>query len=269
VTEDPASASLPETSIEPAKIAPEETAPEETAPEEIPPRQRVPPWGWQDVGMVLGLGAPCFLIFEFLAVLAARMLHIPPADAVLQVLAQTTAYVALFSLLAYNLRIVYGAPFWTSLGWKRSPIGDGTAIALGPLIALSIAGLGGVLHVPDTDSPMKRILESEHGLITLAIFGITVAPLAEELLFRGFLQPLLARSLGAAGGIVVTGFLFGCLHGAQNAWSWSIVSLISMAGVAFGAIRYFGSTRASVLTHVAYNSTLFIALLSQGRNFKH
>lgn len=239
-------------------------------PEPVPPAPaRVPPWGWQDVGLVVGLGAPCFLVFQFIAVLAARVFHIPPTDPVLQVMAQTAAYVAIFGLLASNLRVVYDVPFWSSLGWTRSQIGTLAAIALGPIVALGIAELGGLLRVPDADSPMKRILESQHGLIALAVFGITVAPLAEELLFRGFLQPLLVRSLGAVAGITVTAFLFGCLHGAQNAWSWPIVVLISLAGVAFGVIRHVGSTRASVLTHVAYNSTLFVVLLAQGRNIKH
>jgi membrane protease YdiL (CAAX protease family) len=79
---------------------------------------------------------------------------------------------------------------------------------------------------------------------------------------------LMVRSLGAIAGIVATSFLFGCLHGAQNSWSWPIVSLITLAGVAFGVIRQFGSTRSAMLTHVAYNSTLFLVLFSQGRNIK-
>jgi membrane protease YdiL (CAAX protease family) len=234
---------------------------------QAPPR--VPPWGWQDVALLIGLGVPCFLIFEFLAALAARGFHMPPTDAALGVMAQTAAYVALFGLLASILRVVYDVPFWSSLGWSPSRISIWASAAMGPIIALGIAELGGLLRVPDVESPMKQILESKHGLVALAVFGITVAPLAEELLFRGFLQPLLVRSLGAVAGIGVTAFLFGCLHGAQNAWSMPIVALITLAGVAFGVIRHFGSTRSSVITHVAYNSTLFIALLSQGRNIKH
>jgi membrane protease YdiL (CAAX protease family) len=218
--------------------------------------------------LVLGLGLPCFLISSLLAGLAAHFLHVAPSDAVVEVIAQSVAYIALFAVLAWILRIVYSAPFWSSLGWQGSRIGPVAAISLGPLVALTIAEVGGLLNVPDPDSPMKKILDSPHGLVTLAVFGIVVAPLAEELFFRGFLQPLMVRSLGAIAGIVVTSFLFGCLHGAQNAWSWPIVSLITLAGVAFGLVRHFGSTRSSMLTHVAYNSTLFIVLFSQGRNIK-
>ena len=50
------------------------------------------------------------------------------------------------------------------------------------------------------------------------VMGILVAgalgPLLEEWLFRGFLQPVLVRSLGALGGIAATSLLFALVHGA-------------------------------------------------------
>lgn len=45
------------------------------------------------------------------------------------------------------------------------------------------------------------------------MLGVLVIPLCEEILFRGFLQPLLVQMWGVAGGIMVTSLVFSALHG--------------------------------------------------------
>ncbi len=63
------------------------------------------------------------------------------------------------------------------------------------------------------------------------LFGVVLAPIFEEMLFRGFLLPLLARSLGPWLGILLTAVPFALLHGAQNHWAWQPIVLIGMAGI--------------------------------------
>jgi membrane protease YdiL (CAAX protease family) len=79
------------------------------------------------------------------------------------------------------------------------------------------------------------------------------------MLFRGFLLPLLVRSIGPWLGIILTAVPFALLHGAQNHWAWQPVLLIGIAGIAFGYVRYkTGSTTAAFLMHAAYNATGFL-----------
>lgn len=54
------------------------------------------------------------------------------------------------------------------------------------------------------------------GLLVAILIGALVAPVVEELFFRGFLYPALRRRLGVAGGIVVSAVVFGLFH--ANAW---------------------------------------------------
>ena len=49
-----------------------------------------------------------------------------------------------------------------------------------------------------------------------AVIAVAVGPLLEELLFRGFLQPVLAQVAGARGGLVLSSALFASLHGAAG-----------------------------------------------------
>jgi membrane protease YdiL (CAAX protease family) len=104
--------------------------------------------------------------------------------------------------------------------------------------------------------------------VILALFGvmaITITPFFEELLFRGFLQPLFSRSLGVAGGIGLTALLFGALHGPQYGLHWQYVAAVALVGAALGVVRYrTDSIITSSVMHACYNLIAVIALF-----FKH
>ena len=92
----------------------------------------------------------------------------------------------------------------------------------------------------------------------LGAFGILVAPLMEEIVFRGFLYPALARWTGALPSIVVTASAFTLLHGAQLAYAWAPLLLIFMVGVALTVTRAVTKSVATcVIIHMAYNFVLF------------
>ena len=62
---------------------------------------------------------------------------------------------------------------------------------------------------------LTDILRSSGGSLVMGVLIAGVlGPLLEEWLFRGFLQPVLVRSLGALGGIGATSLLFALMHGA-------------------------------------------------------
>jgi hypothetical protein len=127
-----------------------------------------------------------------------------------------------------------------------------------------------LIRLPDTANPMTELMDTRTAVLLMAIFGTTVAPLCEELAFRGFLQPLLVRSLGAAPGILLAAIPFGLLHYQEYGNSWRHALIISAAGAAFGAMRQItGSTKAAVLMHSTYNTFFFLVMLSDGKDLPH
>jgi membrane protease YdiL (CAAX protease family) len=107
-------------------------------------------------------------------------------------------------------------------------------------------------------------------VILLATFGVTLGPLCEELAFRGFLQPLLVRSLGAVPGILAATIPFGLLHFQEYGNSWRHAVLIALAGASFGWMRHAtGSTRAAAIMHASYNALFFFVLFAQRRELPH
>ena len=64
--------------------------------------------------------------------------------------------------------------------------------------------------------PVDKFFSDAAGAYLMAAFGVTLAPLLEELFFRGMLYPLLRRAWGVAVAVVVTGGAFACIHGSAT-----------------------------------------------------
>jgi len=138
----------------------------------------------------------------------------------------------------------------------------------GPLVAMTIGFLGVVLHTPQKQMPLQKLVDGPVGMVMFGLFSVVLGPVTEELAFRGFLLPLAIRSLGVAGGILTAALPFAVLHGPEYAWTWQYIVLVGFAGVVFGAVRWYtGSTLASALMHSTYNLTFFAAFVSRGATF--
>ncbi len=152
----------------------------------------------------------------------------------------------------------YGEPFWTSLGWTFPIPNAFLVLAAGPALAIALSALGVLMRAPPDNSQIEVLIKSRASLSAIILFGVVLAPIFEEMLFRGFLLPLLVRSMGPWLGILLTAVLFALLHGPEYHWAWQPVLLIGVAGTAFGYVRYkTGSTTSAFLMHSAYNAMGF------------
>jgi len=134
------------------------------------------------------------------------------------------------------------------------------ALMIGTALAV-VSDIGEVvLHrwIPDS-LPITEYFKDRPSALLLAAFGILVAPLMEELLFRGFLYPALARSTGSFISIVVTASAFTLLHGAQLGYSWAPLLLIFIVGMALTVTRVVTrSVATGVIVHMTYNFVLLL-----------
>jgi membrane protease YdiL (CAAX protease family) len=194
-------------------------------------------------------------------------------------------YASVFLFLYVTLAVLRDAPFWSSLGWKKlsarlsstwggpwSYFFSGCALAIFVGIASS--------HVKDTDKmPIRELFKNRENAILLMCMAVFVAPLVEETVFRGYLYPLLARMAygitrrfgvqppeairtGMFSSVVITGVLFGLMHGAQLGWTWSVVGLLILVGVIFTFVRArTGTVLASFLLHLGYNSMIAVTTI--------
>jgi uncharacterized protein len=257
---------------EPGLGPPREPPPELTdVPPPAPPPERFPFWGYRDLLLFIGLAVASLVAGMIIVKVLLTVLRVKAQNDLVQLLpAQFLGYLLLFLCVRLMFRAQYDRPFWSSMGWIEPPLGPGAVAGYGVLLAFGVVVASVLLKTPQTPTPMSQLLEDRASLVAVAAFGISLGPLCEELIFRGFLQPLFVRSLGAAPGILLAGSLFGLLHSQEYGNSWQQVVLIAAAGCAFGWMRHrTGSTKASTIMHAAYNSTFFLLLLTQRKALPH
>lgn len=232
-----------------------------------PPPERDPFWRYSDLALFLVMAIPSMFAGGLLALwmvkAAVAVFHIHARIPALEPLSEQLGGDAiLFAVLALILRLQYDRPLWRSLGWRPAPIPFLWVVSAGLVCAMGVALLGTLIRIPTTTNPIVELMKDRTSAILMAFFGVTIAPLTEELVFRGFLQPLLVRSLGVVPGILLAAVPFGLLHYREYGNSWRHAVLIGLAGAAFGWMRHrTGSTQASTLMHASYNGLIFFAVL--------
>jgi membrane protease YdiL (CAAX protease family) len=108
------------------------------------------------------------------------------------------------------------------------------------------------------DPVLNRVLV----LLTVVVAG----PLAEELFFRGLLQPLLTARLPVSAGIGVTAILFGLLH---TPIPYMVVP-IGLLGAFFGWVRVrTGSVLVPVALHMFHNGITLAVFLGNPRLYEN
>jgi membrane protease YdiL (CAAX protease family) len=241
----------------------------------------------------------CFLFFAPLAVLVLPSLVAIPylqgkhmgAEQMERYLYSVPQFVVGSTLLSFGailfflyitLSVLPGQPFWRTLGWRkltatasRFPSKPWVYFLGGCGLSIIAAIVGSRVHTPD-DMPIEMLEKSKTGLALMMVMAVAVAPLVEETVFRGYLYPVLVRIIsgitrlfgmefsrathvGVASSVLLTGILFGLLHGAQLAWTWGIVGLLIFVGVTFTYVRArTGTVVASYFMHLGYNSLIAI-----------
>jgi membrane protease YdiL (CAAX protease family) len=237
-------------------------SPEPPPPVIVGPPESYPFWSYFDLAGFVLVALLALLVESFLAGALLSVVHVKKF--LVELPAQLLLYAFLLWLLSAIFRRYYGRPFWESLRWVPARLNASALVACGVLLAFGVMGGSVLLKTPDINSPMKELLSDKTSMVLIAVFGTTLGPLCEEIVFRGFLQPLLVRSLGAVPGILMAAIPFGLLHLQQYGNSWRHVLLITLAGAAFVWMRHStGSTKAAVIMHAAYNGVFFVLLALQ------
>jgi uncharacterized protein len=224
-------------------------------------------WSFEDLALFLDAVFPAWLVGMLLVQFGKSLAPGPFANGAVRALVfQSAIYALLVGALYMVITFRYRRPFWQSMGWVAPERGAWWCVFGGPALAIGLSVLGVVLHTPAIPTPVESLISGRASLVLVAFFAVVLGPLFEELLFRGFLQPLLQRSLGPWPAILLAAAGFALLHGPQSQWSWQQLLLIGLAGIAFGYARYkTASTASAALLHAGYNLTFFVGYLIQQR----
>lgn len=117
-------------------------------------------------------------------------------------------------------------------------------------------GFGLVLKEQDPVT-LFRTATSPLDIFGIIFLAVVVAPLGEELIFRGYLLPVLKRYVGRWPAILGTGLFFGVIHG-----NWAAAAALALLGILLAlAYEHTGSLVTPITMHMVFNSITVVILL--------
>jgi membrane protease YdiL (CAAX protease family) len=268
----------------PAETSDGQFAPEGAAPAEVPLRPVLPPlpkaWSPRDLVLFLFVSALLLVIVSPLLTYTAYAVLRPlaswrtPVGALANnpyflLVVQSTFYVLLLGYVYFLVAVNYRQPFWTALAWRKPTTRQVVLFFLGGILLCLAVQLAPPLLPDVEDFPLLRLFTSPQAAYAIAAFAILVAPLMEELIFRGVLFRFFECQVGVRLAIAGTAVLFAGMHVPQYWRAWNHVLLICLVGVVFSLARGLtGSLVPSVILHIAYNTGLMIAFFFQTHQFR-
>jgi uncharacterized protein len=175
----------------------------------------------------------------------------------------------------------------------------------GVLLSLAVQLLSNFLPIPKT-LPIDDFFRTPADVWMVAIFGTLLAPVFEELAFRGFLLPSLASAWDWLGGLrnrsdvnlmttgdvvqsatgayddphwsiaalvvscAITSIAFALVHADQLAHAWAPLAVLFTVSLVLCGVRLWTqSLAASTLIHAVYNGTIFTILFFGTGGFRH
>jgi hypothetical protein len=191
--------------------------------------------------------------------------HTPPGIAIADTFVQDVAFVVSAVFCAQlGGRAVHAWQLGLRpprVGWRRAA---GMIVAL-IVLFIVVNVIWGALFNPGKEKILEQLGSNENAALLLLSAALTcvVAPIAEEILFRGFIFTALRSWRGTIPAATITGVLFGAVH----AGSAPVLDLVPLAALGFGLCllyRYSGSLYPCIVAHSLNNSIAFASLEGWG-----
>jgi membrane protease YdiL (CAAX protease family) len=236
--------------------------------ERPPQAAAMPPAPWGLIGTIVwgALGVAAWFMAQFAVVIAfiAYRDATSPGNVDLRQFATDGFLLALVTIVA--------APFWIAVsaiaarwrGWRvrdylalvkprRADIIFAVTCLAALLIAFDLLTLAfGRDVVPRFMREAYLSARTSHSVVLFLIAVVIVAPITEEIAFRGFLFRGLSESfLGTAGTLIVTSAAWAAMH---IQYDWITLSQIFLIGLLLGWLRWAsGSTLLTIALHMLAN----------------
>jgi len=167
----------------------------------------------------------------------------------------------LLGLLVYrNIRpsVIFGfggEKFFGVLG--RSLLALGAAYPVLLLVQAMVYGVSGGGMQPQEVVRFLQEAESPRDRIAVIVMAVAVAPVAEELIFRGYLYPVAKRYVGPFVSVMVTSLLFAVLHGHAA----SVPALFALAVCLALAYEKTGTLLVPMIMHAVFNAVSIAGIM--------
>ncbi len=210
-----------------------------------------------------------FFMLEFFGQPAAEKRAMGELPEAIVFLLPGTIFIVLALMMFATLvgRVNYRELFGLDASWVRICVVVSLALILvfGLFNGLSALGyedwMTQRIGVQEEQLPVKmmRAGGSEAQKLAMVVAACVLAPVGEELLFRGYIYPVLKKHSDIYFSAVLSGVFFGLVHGHL----WSLVPLSILGVILAFVYEWSGSLWASILLHAAFNTLTALAIYSE------
>jgi len=153
--------------------------------------------------------------------------------------------ITLVCFIAGWVRVVRHSSFIEYIHFYRSPrFHVRQLILLGAASSISVLIISAFLP-STTQTPLEKLLTTRSAILMFAVFGVAVAPLLEEIIFRGFIFKVLLEIGGSKISTIVTDVLAALAAGRlTGSWKWGAATFVVtsllwlIGGSASGAVVF-------------------------------
>jgi membrane protease YdiL (CAAX protease family) len=250
-----------------------------------------------------------FISFAGLILLASQAslmgLAHPPHDAQkiittamqpkLLVLAMAVTYIITLITSWFVFPLLWSRPFADGIHWnfaaaRRNAI---KLIPMGLAVGFTVQAISSLIPVPKS-IPMDDFFRTQSDVWLVTAFGTLLAPMFEEICFRGFLLPAFAiaydwlslpRTPAAHErwkittnlttpalifSAILSSILFALLHAEQLAHAWAALFVLFCVSLILTLVRIrTQSVASSILVHASYNFSVFLTLFLATGGYRH
>ncbi len=209
--------------------------------------------------------------------------------------AEAFTYLVSLTLAWFFFPLLWHRSFTVGIQWNLAAAARNVArlIPLGILLSFIAQAASSLLPTPKS-MPLDDFFRTQSDVWIITIFGTLLAPLFEEILFRGYLVPAFAiaydwlclprtdaaRATWRSSNMltfpslvfsaVLTSIIFALVHGQQTAFTWPVLFLLFGVSVILTTIRIrLRSVACSTLVHASYNFTVFLTAFVATGGYRH
>jgi hypothetical protein len=217
------------------------------------------PWRWWEALAVFALA---FVLSGVLIVLAATAVSAP--DALL--LSLPALFVVLLIVTLGYVRLRYPGATPLLFGSRRPTVRDlavGAGLGVGGFVVINllvVSAAAGLVRltgaeVPEVQAELRRLALDADTAPMLFLSAVILAPLAEELFFRGMLFQSLRSGLGAPAGMVLSAAAFSAAHaeGTVLATTLVIATIFPLGLLLAWLLHRRGTLVVPVVVHGVFN----------------
>ena len=152
----------------------------------------------------------------------------------------------------------YRIAFKSSDAWGV-PIGVASQLFLVGLVTIPFRWLfPSTFNAETVEKRANDLFDAAHGLwmVLLVVVVVVCAPLVEEIMYRGFIQQNLSRSVGARWGLIIASVWFAAVH-LQLAEFPGLFAFALVLGLCFVRTNRIGM---SIVAHVSFNASALVVI---------